>query len=64
MTKWTEKRARKGPPAHVLAEMTPEQRHDDRVARSSVSETGYVGMVKRKLGWKMKGEKWKKEERE
>ena len=45
--------------------MTPLQKHYDKVARSSVSETGYVGMVKRRLGWRERdGERRKEEERE
>ncbi len=55
-------RRKQGPPAHVLAKMTPQERHLDRVSRSSVSEVGYVGMVKRKLGWKLRNpEAWKAE---
>jgi DNA modification methylase len=42
--------------------MTAEERRMDKVVRS-VSEVGYVGMVKRKLGWKLKDpEAWKKED--
>ena len=56
-------RRQQGPPAHILAKMTPEERHLDRVSRSSVSEVGYVGMVKRKLGWKLRNpEAWKAED--
>lgn len=47
------RRGRKGPPAHVLAIMSPERRQMDRVARSP-SEVGYVALVKRKLGRKLK----------
>ncbi|KAH8104732.1 hypothetical protein BXZ70DRAFT_612206 [Cristinia sonorae] len=55
-------RRRAGPPAHVLAKMTPVQKHMDKVSRSSVSEVGYVGMVKKKLGWKLRNpEAWKVE---
>lgn len=54
-------RQSKGPPAHVLAKMTPEQRKMDKVARS-VSEVGYVAQVKRKLGFKLRDpEAWKME---
>ncbi|KAF9460353.1 hypothetical protein BDZ94DRAFT_1266355 [Collybia nuda] len=50
-----------GPPAPVLAKMTPEQRKMDKVARS-VSEVGYVAQVKRKLGFKLRDPNaWKKE---
>lgn len=57
----TVRRRNKGPPAHVLATMSTEERRMDKIARS-VSEVGYVGMVKRKLGWKLKDpEAWKKE---
>lgn len=58
----TIRRRNKGPPAHVLARMTKEQRQMDKIARS-VSEVGYVGKVKRKLGWKLKHlEAWKRED--
>ncbi|RDB25846.1 hypothetical protein Hypma_006712 [Hypsizygus marmoreus] len=54
-------RSNKGPPAHVLAKMTPEQRMMDKVARS-VSEVGYVAQVKRKLGFKLRSpDAWKVE---
>ena len=59
----TIRRARKRPPPHVLAQMTEEQKRLDAVARSSVSEVGYVGYVKRKLGWKLRNpDAWKVEE--
>jgi hypothetical protein len=48
----TIKRRNKGPPAHILQRMTPEERAMDKVSRS-VSEVGYVGMIKRRLGWKL-----------
>jgi len=47
------RRQRKGPPAHVLARMSPERRRMDKVARS-LSEVGYVALVKRRLGRKLK----------
>ncbi|EPS97484.1 hypothetical protein FOMPIDRAFT_43521 [Fomitopsis schrenkii] len=50
-----------GPPAHVLAKMTEAQRRMDRVSRS-VSEVGYVAIVKKRLGWKLRDpEAWKVE---
>ena len=49
----TIKRRRKGPPAHVLAKMTPEEKKMDKIVRS-VSEVGYVAMMKRKMGMKMR----------
>jgi len=55
-------RARTGPPAHVLAGMTSLQKHLDKVSRSNVSEVGYVGWAKRRLGWKLrKPDAWKVE---
>lgn len=59
----TLKRARKGPPAHVLTRMSDLERRMDKVARRSVSEVGYVGATKRRLGWKLKdgGEGLRKE---
>ncbi|KAJ7126155.1 hypothetical protein C8R44DRAFT_781185 [Mycena epipterygia] len=47
------KRARKGPPAHVLVHMTPSERRIDKVVRG-VGEVGYVGMLKRKVGFKLR----------
>lgn len=62
MLRCTVERANKGPPAHILARMSPLRRHWDRVSRSNVSEVGYVGLVKRKLGWKLKNpHAWKVE---
>lgn len=49
----TIKRRRKGPPAHILAKMTAEEKEMDRVVRN-VSEVGYVAMMKRKMGMKMR----------
>ncbi|KAG5730963.1 hypothetical protein E4T56_gene7142 [Termitomyces sp. T112] len=46
-------RQRKGPPPHVLALLTPEQRKMDKVVRN-VSEVGYVAKIKRKLGFKLR----------
>lgn len=54
-------RKRKGPPAHILARMTPKQKEMDKTVRS-VSEVGYVGMVKRMRGIKLRdNETWKLE---
>ncbi|KAG6813935.1 hypothetical protein H0H92_005189 [Tricholoma furcatifolium] len=54
-------RRRKGPPAHVLAMLTPEQRKLDKIVRN-VSEVGYVATIKRKLGFKLRNpEAWKAE---
>ncbi|KAF9553461.1 hypothetical protein CPC08DRAFT_754223 [Agrocybe pediades] len=49
----TLKRRRKAPPPHILSKMTPKQREMDKVARS-LSEVGYVALVKRRLGFKLK----------
>ena len=49
----TIERRRKGPPAHVLVKMPEWKRKADRVIRS-VSEVGYVGMMKSRMGVKMK----------
>ena len=52
-------RQAKGPPAHVLARMSPERRRLDKVVRS-LSEVGYVAMVKKKLGFRLKDdETWR-----
>ena len=47
----TRRRARLGFPAHVLARWTPEVRRANLLARRSVGEVGYVGQVKRALGY-------------
>lgn len=58
----TLRRARKRPPAHILSLMTDEQKRLDVISRSSVSEVGYVGYVKKKLGWKLRNpDAWKVE---
>jgi len=51
--KSTLKRQRKGPPAHILDKMSPERREMDKISRS-LSEVGYVALVKRRLGFKLK----------
>lgn len=58
----TIQRKSKGPPAHVLAIMTEREKLRDNVVRSSASEVGYVGKMKRQLGWNLKHpEAWKAE---
>lgn len=55
-------RMRQGPPAHVLARMTPEERRADAIVRGP-SEVGYAAAVKMKMGRKLKdGEMWKMED--
>ena len=49
----TIKRRQKGPPADVLVKMTPGERKMDKVVRS-VSEVGYVAMMKKKKGMKIR----------
>ncbi|EDR13137.1 uncharacterized protein LACBIDRAFT_322596 [Laccaria bicolor S238N-H82] len=51
--KRTIERKNQGPPAHVLAKMTRAERRLDWISRG-VSEVGYVGQVKRKLGFKLR----------
>ncbi|KAH9487196.1 hypothetical protein JR316_0001265 [Psilocybe cubensis] len=53
MTKNALKRKRGTPPSWVIATMTPKRRHMDQVSRS-LSEVGYVALVKRRLGFKLK----------
>lgn len=52
----TRQRSRLGFPAHVLARWSPEERKANLLARRSVSEVGYVGQVKRALGYKISPE--------
>ncbi|KAG6380117.1 hypothetical protein JVT61DRAFT_8204 [Boletus reticuloceps] len=55
-------RIRQGPPAHVLAKMTPEERRSDKIVRSP-SEAGYTASVKMKMRRKLKdGETWRMED--
>lgn len=55
------KQIRQRPPAHRLALMSPRQRRMDAIARG-VSEVGYVGQVKRALGFKLREpDAWKAE---
>jgi len=67
--KRTLRRRKQGPPAHILAKMSEKEKHMDWVSRG-VSEVGYVGMVKKRLGFKLrdpeayKGEWGRPEERE
>ncbi|KAJ6562518.1 hypothetical protein B0H19DRAFT_873935, partial [Mycena capillaripes] len=46
-------RARKGPPPHLLPHMTPAERRTDKIVRG-VGEVGYVGMVKQRMGFKLR----------
>lgn len=55
----TRRRARLGFPAHVLARWTPEVRRANLLARRSVGEVGYVGQVKRALGYGVPSEEEK-----
>lgn len=55
-TKASLRRKRQEPPAHILAQMSPRQREMDKVSRS-LSEAGYVGLVKKRLGFKLKNPK-------
>jgi hypothetical protein len=60
----TVKRMNKGPPAHVLAKMTPEQKMRDRVLRGP-GEAGYAGRVKREAGMRLKDDQsWRREDGE
>ncbi|KZT26048.1 hypothetical protein NEOLEDRAFT_1162439 [Neolentinus lepideus HHB14362 ss-1] len=57
----TLRRMNKGPPAHVAYKMTDEEKRMDRISRSP-SEVGYVAVVKKKLGFKLrKPDAWKVE---
>ncbi|KAI9448814.1 hypothetical protein BJY52DRAFT_1310440 [Lactarius psammicola] len=49
----TRRRERLGFPAHVLARWSPKERKANLLARHSVGEVGYVGQVKRALGYKI-----------
>lgn len=49
----TRRQSRLGFPAHVLARWDPDVRKAKLIARRSVGEAGYVGQVKRALGYKI-----------
>jgi hypothetical protein len=49
----TRRQSRLGFPAHVLARWDPDVRKANLIARRSVGEVGYVGQVKRALGYKI-----------
>lgn len=58
----TLQRRRGGPPAPVLSTMTPEQIRLDKAARS-VSEVGFAGLAKKKLGFRLKNKDgWRAED--
>ncbi|KAJ2923516.1 hypothetical protein H1R20_g13578, partial [Candolleomyces eurysporus] len=62
ITKKTLERARGGPPAHLLAKLSEEQREVDKIVRLP-GEAGYVGAVKRKVGVKLRDDvTWRLEE--
>jgi hypothetical protein len=52
----TRRRSRLGFPAHVLARWAPAVRKANLLARRSASEVGYVGQVKRALGYGIRPE--------
>lgn len=55
----TLERRRKAPPAHVLARMSEREKREDAAMRS-LSEVGYVGMLKARYGRRMRDEaRWK-----
>ena len=57
----TIRRMNKGPPAHVLSKMAPDQRRRDRILRGP-GEAGYTGQVKREAGMKLKDDQtWRRE---
>jgi len=49
----TRRRSRLGFPSHVLAQWEPEARKANLIARRSTGTVGYVGQVKRALGYRM-----------
>lgn len=60
--KRTLRRRNQGPPPHLLATMTPKERAEDKAVRS-VSEVGYVRMLKVRKGFLLRDDrKWREEE--
>ena len=49
----TRRRSRLSFPSHVLAQWEPEARKANMIARRSTGTVGYVGQVKRTLGYRM-----------
>ncbi|KAK7471031.1 hypothetical protein VKT23_002446 [Stygiomarasmius scandens] len=65
----TLKRRRKGLPAHVWDKLSDKERRAQLIIQRSASEVGYVGMLKKERGWKLKeptdkveGKSWSVEE--
>ena len=58
----TVERARKSVPSYLLHKLSTEQRKLDQIARSSISEVGYVGHAKKMRGWNLKEDPWAKED--
>lgn len=50
----TVRRALKGPPAHILSRMTEEEKEEDKLMRRSITQVGYIGMLKARYGWKLR----------
>ncbi|KAI0684931.1 hypothetical protein BC835DRAFT_1387032 [Cytidiella melzeri] len=60
--KRTIERARRGLPAWLLHRMSPKKIKLVSVAKSSISEVGYIGHAKKTLGWKVKEDPWRMED--
>ena len=54
MTAWARDRRKLGYPAPVMNRWSPEKRRRMLIVRRSVSQVGYVGMLKRQMGWKIR----------
>ncbi|THV05366.1 hypothetical protein K435DRAFT_647156 [Dendrothele bispora CBS 962.96] len=61
VTARTLKRRRKGLPAHVWTKLSEKDRKEELIVQRSVSEVGYVGMLKKERGWKLSEPKEKVE---
>lgn len=67
----TIKRCRKGLTAHLLSTMSEKQKREELIVQRSVAQVGYVGLLKKRKGWKLKepkteieGKRWSVEDAE
>ncbi|KAJ4499267.1 hypothetical protein C8R41DRAFT_815044 [Lentinula lateritia] len=57
----TRKRWRKGLTPHLLSTLSEKQKREELIVQRSIAEVGYVGLLKKRKGWKLKEPKPKVE---
>ncbi|KAJ3722016.1 hypothetical protein C8R42DRAFT_721559 [Lentinula raphanica] len=60
----TRKRWKKGLTPHLLSTMSEKEKREELIVQRSSSEVGYVGLLKKRKGWKLKDPKMKVEGKE